>query len=159
MAGVGLTPSLAMAAERDLQGETSHEKRASGGRFRLGGASRRDLGQVQTEPLQRTRHVADRVDGNARIERGRFELGVSERSRIIVRIGTVQRSGGSSRRRQLWAWRGDWIEHTTEPGAEHAVVDRAADLKKQIGSSPRPSHLLRFIHSPVDQEIRGTFGN
>ena len=50
-------------------------------------------------------------------------------------------------------------EHTTEPGAEHAVVDRAADLKKQIGASPRPSHLLRFIHSPVDQEIRGTFGN
>ena len=73
--------------------------------------------------------------------------------------GTVQRSGGSSRLRQLWAWRGDWIEHTTEPGAEHAVVDRAADLKKQIGASPRPSHLLRFIHSPVDQEIRGTFGN
>src|ERR1700722_14035828 len=67
--------------------------------------------------------------------------------------------GGSSRLRQLWAWRGDWIEHTTEPGAEHAVVDRAADLKKQIGASPRPSHLLRFIHSPVDQEIRGTFGN
>ena len=82
MAGVGLTPSLAMAAEdiRDLQGETSHEKRASGGRFRLGGASRRDLGQVQTEPLQRTRHVADRVDGNARIERGRFEPGVSEQN-------------------------------------------------------------------------------
>ena len=88
MAGVGLTPSLAMAAEdvRDLQGETSHEKRASGGRFRLGGASRWDLGQVQTEPLQRTRHVAERVDGNARIKRGRFELGVSERSRVIVRI-------------------------------------------------------------------------
>src|SRR5271169_4790412 len=76
-----------------------------------------------------------------------------------TRKGTVQRSGGSSRLRQLWAWRGDWIEHTTEPGAEHAVVDRAADLKKQIGASPRPSHLLRFIHSPVDQEIRGTFGN
>ena len=72
-----------------------------------------------------------------------------------VDVGTVQRSGGSSRLRQLWAWRGDWIEHTTEPGAEHAVVDRAADLKKQIGASPRPSHLLRFIHSPVDQEIRG----
>jgi hypothetical protein len=82
MAGVGLTPSLAMAAEdiRDLQGETSHEKRASGGRFRFGGASRRDLGQVQTEPLQRARHVADRVDGDARIERGRFELGVSEQN-------------------------------------------------------------------------------
>ena len=88
MAGVGLTPSLAMAAEdvRDLQGETSHEKWASGGQFRLGGASRRNLGQVQTEPLQRTRHVADRVDGDARIKRGRFELGVSERSRVIMRI-------------------------------------------------------------------------
>src|SRR5271170_3722342 len=87
-AGVGLTPSLAMAAEgtRDLQGETSHEKRASGGRFRLGGASRRDLGQVQTEPLQRTRHVADRVDGDARVKRGRFQLGVSERTRVMVRI-------------------------------------------------------------------------
>ena len=71
---------------RDLQGETSHEKRASGGRFGLGGASRRDLGQVQTEPLQRTRHVADRVDGDAGIERGGFQLGVSERSRVIVRI-------------------------------------------------------------------------
>ena len=78
---------------------------------------------------------------------------------IAALDGTVQRLGGSSRLRQLWAWRGDWIEHTTEPGAEHAVVDRAADLKKQIGASPRPSHLLRFIHSPVDQEIRGTFGN
>src|SRR5271163_2063700 len=78
---------------------------------------------------------------------------------FLVQMGTVQRSGGSSRLRQLWAWRGDWIEHTTEPGAEHAVVDRAADLKKQIGASLRPSHLLRFIHSPVYQEIRGAFGN
>src|ERR1700734_2364065 len=76
----------AMAVEdiRDLQGERSHKKRASGGRFRLGGASRRDLGQVQTEPLQRTRHVADRVDGDARIKRGRFQLGVSERTRVMM---------------------------------------------------------------------------
>src|SRR5277367_3045137 len=63
---------------------TSRARRATrSGRqagFRLGGAYRRDLGQVQTEPLQRTRHVADRVDGDARIERGRFELGVSEQN-------------------------------------------------------------------------------
>ena len=86
MAGVGLTPSLAMAAEdiRDLQGETSHEKRASGGRFRLGGASRRDLGQVQTEPLQRAGDVTDRVDGDAGIERRRLQFGVAERSRVIM---------------------------------------------------------------------------
>src|SRR5271170_7460998 len=87
------------------------------------------------------------------------QMALYGRGRVRLAKGTVQRSGGSSRLRQLWAWRGDWIEHTTEPGAEHAVVDRAADLKKQIGASPRPSHLLRFIHSPVDQEIRGTFGN
>ena len=88
MAGVGLTPSLAMAAEdiRDLQGETSHEKRASGGRFRLGRASRRDLGQVQIEPLQRAGDVTDRVDGDAGIERRRLQFGVAERSRVIVRI-------------------------------------------------------------------------
>ena len=55
MAGVGLTPSRAVVAEdiRDLQGETHPEKRASGGRFGLGGVSRRDRGQVQTESLQR----------------------------------------------------------------------------------------------------------
>ena len=88
MAGVGLTPSRAMGAEdiRDLEDGTRHKRRASGGRFGLGGASRRDLGQVQTEPLQRARHVADRVDGDARVKRGRFELGVSEQTRVIMLI-------------------------------------------------------------------------
>ena len=82
MPGVGLTPSRTMAAEdiRDLQDRTRHEKPASGGRFGLGCASRRFLGQVQTKPLQRARHVADRVDGDACIERGRFELGMSEQN-------------------------------------------------------------------------------
>jgi hypothetical protein len=161
MAGVGLTPSRAMVAEdiRDLQDNALHEKWVSGGRFGLGGVSRWDFGQVQTEPLQRTRHVSDRVDGDARVKRRRFELGVSEQTRVIMLIGTVQRPGGSSRLRHLWAWRGDWIEHTTERSAKHAVVDRAADLKKQIGASPRPAHLLRFIHSPVDQEVRSPFSN
>ena len=74
MPGVGLTPSRTMAAEdiRDLQDRTRHEKPASGGRFGLGCASRRFLGQVQTKPLQRARHVADRVDGDAGIERRRW---------------------------------------------------------------------------------------
>ena len=46
MAGVGFTPSRAMVAEdiRDLQGETHHEKRASGGRFAPGGVFHRDMG-------------------------------------------------------------------------------------------------------------------
>jgi hypothetical protein len=95
MAGVGLTPSLAMAAEdiRDLQGETSHEKRASGGRFRLGGALRRDLGQVQIEPLQRAGDVTDRVDGDAGIERRRLQFGVAERTRVMMLLGTASRLG------------------------------------------------------------------
>jgi hypothetical protein len=46
-----------------------------------------------------------------------------------------------------------------ESGTERTVVNRAADLKEQVGPSPRPSHLLRLVHSPVDQEIRGPFGN
>ena len=88
MAGVGLTPCRAMAAEdiRDLQDRTRHEKPASGGRFGFGGVPRRFLGQVQTKPLQRARHVADRVDGDAGIERRRLQFGVAERSRVIVRI-------------------------------------------------------------------------
>src|ERR1700688_1336302 len=56
---------------------TSRARRATRS-GRQAGASRGDLAQVQTEPLQRTRHVADRVDGDARVERGRFQLGVSE---------------------------------------------------------------------------------
>src|SRR5271169_1831157 len=86
MAGVGLTPSRAMVAEdiRDLQDGALHEKWASGGRFGLGGVYRRDFGQVQTEPFQRTRHVSDRIDGDARVKRRRFELGVSERTRVMM---------------------------------------------------------------------------
>src|SRR6202022_2199449 len=34
--------------------------------------------QVEAEPLQRAFDVADRVDGDAGVERGRLQLGVSE---------------------------------------------------------------------------------
>ena len=104
MAGVGLTPSLAIAAEviRDLQGETSHEKWASGGRFRLGGASHRDLGQVQTEPLQRT--VTSRIVLTAtRDKRGRFELGVSEQD-WMTRISTFCSSKCVKENRSATSW-------------------------------------------------------
>jgi hypothetical protein len=56
--------------------------------------------------------------------------------------GTVQRLGGSGRRRQLLARSGDRIEQTAETGAERAIIDRATDLEEQVGASPRPSHLL-----------------
>src|SRR5215213_7637245 len=37
--------------------------------------------------------------------------------------------------------------------AERAVVDGAADLEQPIGTAPRPAHLLRFGHAPVDEEV------
>jgi hypothetical protein len=74
MAGVGVAPSGTMGAEdiRDLQDWTRHRSPALCGRFILFGD--------QAEPLQRAHHFADRIDGNARIERGRIELGVSKQN-------------------------------------------------------------------------------
>ena len=46
-----------------------------------------------------------------------------------------------------------------KPGTERAIVDRATNLEQQIGALSRPSHLLRFVHAPVDQEVRCAFGD
>ncbi len=46
-----------------------------------------------------------------------------------------------------------------KPGNERAVADRATNLGQQIGALSRPSHLLGFVHPPVDQEVRCAFGN
>jgi hypothetical protein len=43
-----------------------------------------------------------------------------------------------------------------ETRAERAVVDCTLDLQEEIGASPRPSHLLRLVHPPIDQEVGGT---
>jgi hypothetical protein len=45
-------------------------RRSSGGR--------RSAREVEAQPLQGTRDVADRVDGDAGVERGRLQLGVAE---------------------------------------------------------------------------------
>src|SRR3954451_15108856 len=42
------------------------------------------------------------------------------------------------------------LEALPEAGAEHAVVDGAADLKEPVGPAPGPAHLLRLGHAPVD---------
>jgi len=44
-------------------------------------------------------------------------------------------------------------------GTERAIVDRATNLQQEISAASRPSHLLRFIHSAVHQEIGGPFGD
>jgi hypothetical protein len=41
---------------------------------------------------------------------------------------------------------------------ECAVVDLAPHLRQQVGASPGPSHLLRFIHPSIDQEVGCAFG-
>ena len=72
MAGIGLTPCRSMAAEniRDLQPWTRHALCASGGRFVLGFVL---LGRQRRQAVERAHDLADRVGGNAGVERRRFE--------------------------------------------------------------------------------------
>src|SRR3954451_20540306 len=53
----------------------------------------------------------------------------------------------------------DPVKSMPKPGTERAVVDRATNLEQQIGAFSRPSHLLRLVHTTVDQEIRCAFDN
>ena len=72
MAGIGLAPCRSMAAEdiRDLQRRTRHASRASGGRL--------SPLALQRDALQWADDLADRLGGDARIERRGIELGVTE---------------------------------------------------------------------------------
>jgi hypothetical protein len=74
-------------------------------------------------------------------------------------IGTVWRSGGSCRFSKGRVHIGDPVKSMSKPGTECAIVDCATDLEQQIGAPSRPSHLLRFVHAPVDQEVRRAFGD
>jgi hypothetical protein len=73
--------------------------------------------------------------------------------------GTIQRSGGSCRFSKGRAGIGDPVKSMPKPRTECAVIDCATDLKQQIGAPSRPSHLLRFVHAPVDQEVRCALGD
>jgi hypothetical protein len=52
-----------------------------------------------------------------------------------------------------------WSEPLSKVGTESAIIDSATNLKQQIGATPRPSHLLRFVHPTVHQEIGRPFGD
>ena len=95
MAGVGLAPRLAMAAEdiRNLQLWTCQLCRASGWRLSLGLVFSLLLGRVfglilvgpqRRETIERAHDLADRVGGDAGVERRRLELGVTQRPRVIM---------------------------------------------------------------------------
>src|SRR5208283_2731198 len=73
--------------------------------------------------------------------------------------GSVQKVGVS---RRLHQWRRggrDRLKQVAESRAERTVVDRTPNLQQQVGASSRPSHLLRLVHPPVDQEVSGTFSH
>src|SRR5579884_2244948 len=75
------------------------------------------------------------------------------------RIRECPENGGSRRLCQLWVWAQYWLKQVAESRPEHAVVDRTANLEQKIGTSSRPSHLLRLVHAPIDEEVRRTFRN
>ena len=72
MAGIGLAPCRTTVAEniRDLQRRARHARRASAGWSHLL--------ELHRNVLQRAHDLTDRLGGDARIERGRVELGMSK---------------------------------------------------------------------------------
>src|SRR5215831_3239071 len=86
MAGVGLAPRRSMAAEdiRNLQPWTCQQRRALGGRLGLGllldlVLDLVLLGPQWREAVERAHDLADRFGGNARVERCRFQLRMSQK--------------------------------------------------------------------------------
>ena len=86
MAGVGLAPRRSMAAEdiRNLQPWTCQQRRALGGRLGLGFLLGLVLdlvllGPQRREAIKRAHDLADRVGGDARVERCRFQLRMSKK--------------------------------------------------------------------------------
>ncbi|HTW70573.1 MAG TPA: hypothetical protein VME47_11845, partial [Acetobacteraceae bacterium] len=73
-----------------------------------------------------------------------------------LRWGSVQKLVGSRGDCDSCIWTADGFEPLTEAGTKCPVVNCATDLQHQIGTSPGPTHLLRLVHSAIDQEIRRT---
>jgi hypothetical protein len=80
MTGVGCAPRRSVAAEniRDLQRRAGHASRVSGGRL--------VLLQLRGDEIERADDLADRLGGDAGVERRRVEFGVTERPRAIMLI-------------------------------------------------------------------------
>ena len=85
MAGIGLAPRRSMAAEdiRNLQPWTCQAARASGGRLGVGLLFDLSLGLVlvgsqRREAIERAHDLADRIGGDAGVERRGLELGMTE---------------------------------------------------------------------------------
>ena len=51
------------------------------------------------------------------------------------------------------------LKSVAQSRAELSIVDRAANLEQEIRTSSGPAHLLRFVHSPIDKKVCGSFCN
>src|ERR1700733_6247300 len=51
------------------------------------------------------------------------------------------------------------LKPVAQPGAERSIVDRAANLEQEIGTSSGAAHLLRLVHSPIDEKVCGSLGD
>lgn len=71
--------------------------------------------------------------------------------------GSVQKLGGSRRHCPLRLRGSNRLKQLTESWAKGAIVDRTPNLEQQVGASSRPSHLLRLVHPPIDQEVGRPF--
>src|SRR3984885_15702296 len=80
-------------------------------------------------------------------------------TRLLSPAETVRRSGGSCRFSKGQVGIGDPVKSMPKPITKRSVVDRATNLEQQIGAFSRPSHLLGFVHAPVDQEVCCAFGD
>jgi hypothetical protein len=82
MTGVGLAPRRPMGAK-----DVGDPRTAIRGPGHAGlSGRRRSARKVDVEPLQWALDVADRVDGDAGVERRRLDLRVSERTRVIMHL-------------------------------------------------------------------------
>ena len=84
MAGVGLTPCRTMRAEdiRELERRARHARRvSSGGRGRRGGL------EGFNEMIERAYDRTEGVGGHLRVKRRSVELGMAERTRVIMHLG------------------------------------------------------------------------
>jgi hypothetical protein len=117
MAGLSLTPCRTMAAEdiRDLQSRARHARVSAGWP---------DLLELERDVLQRAHDLADRLGGDAGIERRGVELGVTEQElhRSQIACAPVNQSclGPTQRVRSKHLW--------VEPNACHPIRQKPSIL-------------------------------
>src|SRR6201996_2902127 len=114
--------------------------------------------QISRRPTSE-KHISKKPTSGKRIlRRPNSEKPISEKPLSAARRDCPD-FGGSCRFGKGRVFIGDPVKSMPQPSAERAVIDCATDLEQQIGAPLRPSHLLRFVHAPVDQEVRCAFGN